>query len=193
MIAHEHIQMISMKEIVISAVIALIASFFILLGNTIFAPSFSFLATLIFLVIGMNFAVYLIKKTGIATLFYVLTAIMTFHLDDIGVFGMKKILVFFLAGLLFEAGFLFFKLHIHSLPLDMLIGTSLSTTSIPLLTAFSLSPGLASSFPVGLFNLMLLALAVGLVASVLAAIIWYDVERAKPILKLESYLMSLRR
>lgn len=193
MIAHEHIQMIRPKSIIFTLIVAVITALLIFLSNLFFSPTASFIISLIFLVAGMNFVVYLIKKVGIATLFYVFTAILTFWINDIGVLGWKKILVFFFAGLIFEIIFLFLKLHLHNVQLDMVVGTSLSAASISLFMAFALSEGLASSFPIGLLNLIILAMAVGLGASVVTFLLWHNIERMKPVLKLESYLMSLAR
>jgi len=193
MIAHEHVQRIRLKEFIFVVIVAIIISFILFIGNFFLSPTFSFITSLIFLVVGMNICIYLIKKTGIATLFYVLTAILTFWLHDIGVVGGYKILTFFFAGLIFEGIFLFLKLHVHNVPLDMIIGTSLSTASISLITGFALSEGLARSFPVELLNLILLAFAVGLIAATVTFLIWHSVEHTKPIIKLESYLMSLGR
>ena len=139
----------------------------------------------------MNTCVYLIKKTGIAALFYVLTAIFTFWINDISVGGGNKILTFFLAGLVFEIIFLFLKVKVHNIPLDMIIGTSISTASMVIITAFVLSKDLAWSFPLGLLNLVLLAFAVGLIASTVTFLIWHNVEHTKTIIWLESWLMSL--
>ncbi len=191
MIAHEHIQLIRLKSLIFTLVIASIISLLIFASNLFFSPTTSFMVSLALMVIGMNFTVYLIKKAGIATLFYVFTAVLTFWIDDIGVLGWEKIITFFFAGLIFEIIFLLLKVRVHNVPLDMIIGASLSTASISLITAFALSEGLASSFPVELINLILLAFAVGLIASTVIFLIWHQVERTKIIIKVESWLMSL--
>lgn len=193
MIAYEHIQTIKLKEMIFVLIVAALISLLLFISYLIFSPTVSFIFSLAFLVLGMNFCVYLIKKTGIATIFYFLTAIFTSHLNDIGALGGQKIFTFFLAGLIFEVIFIFLKAHLHNIPLDMIIGTSLSTASIALITAFALSEGLASSFPLALINYILMALAVGLAASIIVFLIWHNIEKTKLIIKLESYLMSLLR
>jgi len=189
MIAYEHFQKIRVKELIFIASLAVITALLLFISSFIFNPPLLFIVSLSILALGMNFLVYLIKKTGIATLFYLFTSIFTFYLQDIGVISWEKIITFLLAGILFEVVFLILKLEIHSLPLDMIIGTSISTASVPLIGAFLLSAGLASSFPLALINLIILAFAVGLGASVITFIIWYNVRNTKFIIKLESYLM----
>src|SRR3989338_5636742 len=190
MIAHEHIQKIRLKELACIFLISMAAAMLIFLSNLIFSPSIFFIASIAILVLGMNFSVYLIRKTGVATIFYLITAILTISLFDIGVTGWKKIFVFFSAGILFELVFLILKLEIHNLPMDIIIGTSVSTAGLPFISALLLSVSLASSFPIALINLIILAFAVGLVASVIAFIIWYHIEPTKVMLKLHYYLMS---
>ena len=193
MIAHEHIRPIKIKDFFFVGMIVIITSLFLFVGNFIFPPTHSFIISLFFIVCGMNLTVYLTKKTGIAALFYVLTAIFTFPLNDLGVVGGGKLLTLFFAAFVFEIIFLFLKFHFHSIPLDMIIGTSLSIASIPLISAFSLSLELASSFPTALLNFILLAFSVGLGSSVIMFVIWHYIEKTKFIIKLESWLMSLGR
>lgn len=193
MIAHEHIQLLRLKDIFFVVVVATMVSLLLVAGNIFLSPTLSFIVSLLFLTLGMNCCVYLLKKTSIATLFYVLVAALTFWLNDIGVVGGNKILTFLLAGLLFEILFLFLKVKVHNIPIDMIIGTSISTAGIVIITAFILSPDLAWSFPLELLNLVLLAFAIGIIASMSAFLLWHQVEHTKFIIRLESYLMSLGR
>lgn len=191
MIAHEHVQKIRFKDLLFVFIAVLVVSLIIFTTNLLFSPTTSFIVSLIFLVLGMNISVYLIKKSGAATLFYILTAIMTFWIDDVGIIGWKKILVFFFAGLIFEFIFLFLKLHLHNVPLDMVMGTGLSVSSIPLIMAFMISDELAGSFPLQLLNIIILAFAVGIIASTIVFLFWHEIEHTRLILWLESYLMTL--
>ena len=172
-------------------VVAIITSLLQAVSLALFSPALAFVISLVFLAAGMNLCVYLTKKAGIAVLFYLFTVIFTFWLDDLGVLGKYKILTFFFAGLIFELFFLTLKLKIHNLPVDMIMGTSLSTAGIPLITAFLISSSLASHFPIGLLNLMLLAFAAGLIASTITFLVWHHLEHTKLILRLEVYLMNL--
>lgn len=194
LIAHEHIQKIKLKELVSIILISVVTSLLIFLNNYLmnnyfFDPSYIFIVSLALLVLGMNLSVYLIKKVGVSTLFYLIAAILTISITDLGITGWNKILVFAVAGILFGGPFLFLKLHLHYLPLDMIIGTIISTASIPLTAAFLLSSGLASSFPLTLINIILVAAAVGLAASIIAFFIWHSIQETKTIIKLEFYLM----
>ena len=151
-VAHEHIQGIKLKSIIFTLIMAVIISALIFLCNLQYSPSASFIISLVLTVFGMSLCVYFIKRTGVATLFYVFTAALTFWIDGFGVLGWKKLLVFFFAGIIFVIIYLIFKIKFHNVPLDMIAGTSLSAASIPFLTAFFLSERLASSFPIELLR-----------------------------------------
>jgi len=189
--AHEHIQKIKTKEFILIVVVAVVISALLYLNNFFFGDHFVYIISLALIVLGMNFIVYTIRKSGVATLFYLLTALFTFFIAEVGIFGWKKIMVFFIAGVIFELIFLILKIELHNLTLDVIIGTSFSMVSIPLTTAFLLSSGLASSFPLVLINWLVLTFVVGLVAAVITSLIWHEIKQTKPILKLESYLMKL--
>jgi len=190
-VAHEHIQGIKLKSIIFTLTVAIIISALIFICSFHYSPSTFFIISLVLIVMGMNLCVYFIKRTGIATLFYVFTAALTFWIDDFGVLGWKKLLVLFFAGIIFEIIYLIFKIKFHNVPLDIIVGTSLSAASIPFLTAFILSERIASSFPIELLNFILLSFAIGLIASTVTFLFWHHLEHTKPILKLESYLISL--
>jgi hypothetical protein len=188
---HELLHRIKFKEIRFILLAAVLISILIFAASFYFNPSILFIVSLALLVFGMNFLVYLIKKSGVAFIFYILVGIFTFSINDIGIFGWKKVLVFALSALIFETIFLFLKLHLHNVPLDMIIGSSLSTATISILLGFFLSLVLASSFPIALLNLILLSFAIGLFSSVLTFIIWHNTKNTKVILRLEAYLMRL--
>ena len=189
MIAHEHILKIPLKDFFIVLIFSVIFSAFMYVGHYLFTPAYSFLISLGLLVFGFNSLVYLTNKSGIAAIFSALTALFTFNLGDLGIIGGQRIIVFILSALVFEFFFLFLKLHIHNVPLDIVLGTSFSLASLPLFIAFFLSPTLASSFPVALINLILSAFAVGLLASSIVFLIWHEVEKTRVILKIKFYLL----
>ncbi|PIN74137.1 hypothetical protein COV20_00805 [Candidatus Woesearchaeota archaeon CG10_big_fil_rev_8_21_14_0_10_45_16] len=193
MIGHEHLIILKPKDYFCVGVVSVLSSFLMLIGSLFTSPSVSLILSLALLIIGMNLSVYLIKKAGVAVIFSLLTGIFTFFLNDIGVLGWQKIITFLVSGLLFELIFLLLKIRVHDVPLELIIGSSLSAVTVVLVSAFLLSSSLARSFPLELLNLLLLAFVVGLFSSVLFFLFWQAVEQSKLILKLESYLMSLNR
>ena len=92
---------------------------------------------------------------------------------------------FGVAGLLFEFLFLMLKLEIHYLPLDILLGTALSTASIPLSTLFLLSTEMAATNGRAVMNILLLSFCVGLIGAVIAFLIWFQVKHSKAVLQYE--------
>jgi hypothetical protein len=191
MIAHEHIRPIRIKEAVLVVVVAIKISLLLWAAETWMDPSLAFIVSLALLVFGMNLVLYITKKSLVSVLFFVLVALLTFNVNDVGVTGIQKVMVFGLAALIFEMTFLYLKMHMHSVPVDMIVGSSLATAAIPLFTAFALAPALAKSFPLSLFNLILIGFSAGLLASVLTFILWHYIHETKFILKLEARLMSL--
>ena len=76
------------------------------------------------------------------------------------------------------------------MPLDLIIGTSISTGSLIIITALFLSSGLVRSFPLELLNLILLAFGLGIIASTLFFVLWHYFKNTKFIILLESYFLS---
>jgi len=187
-IIHEHIQKIRLKELIFILIIAIIVSALLFLNSGFFSSSTSLIISMLLLVFGMNFLVYVTKKSGTATIFYTLVALFTFWLPDIGILGWKKVLTFFLAGIIFELIFLYLKLNFHSIPLDMVVGTTISITSISIISSFLISAKLAGTFPLALINFILLSFSIGLFSSVIFIIIWHNLKRIKHIIQLQVYL-----
>ncbi len=193
MIAHEHIQKITWKDLFITTLLAAIASGLTYLGNFFLSPSTTFLLTFIFLALSMNLAVYLTKKSIVATISYLAVAFLTFNLNDIGILGWKKVLIFLLAALIFEIIYIILKINIHNLSFDIILGTSISIAFIPLLSGLSLAQNLTLTFPPELVNLILLAFVAAILSATITSLIWNHIKLTKPILKLESWMMSLTK
>ena len=190
---HEHLQKISRKEVSFVAVLAVVVSVLMFVVSSMVEPWIALLVSLALLVVALNLTVYICKKSGVVLLLFVFVSVLTFVLEDVGVVGWKKVVTFLLAALIFELVFLYLKAHLHAVPLDMIIGSTLSAGSIPLISAFLLSVHLASSFPLELLNLILVAFAVGLASAVITFLLWLHIQRTKPILKLESFLNDLEK
>ena len=173
------------QQVLFVMVVALAISSLIWLGDY-GGPFLSFIISLLLLVMGLNLTVYITRQSGMGTLFYLLTGVVTWGSPGIGISGWNKLVVFFLAGLVFEI--FYFLLKENSI--QIIISTSLSTLVIPLLTALFLSYRVASGFPLGLINLILMAFLVGVLGSTAVFLIWYHIRRIKPILKLRLALRN---
>lgn len=191
--AVENIKKIKPKEILFIFTVSLITSVFIYLNQWMFSSTISLIISLIFIAIGINLLVNILKKSGVAIIFNLFVGILTFNQIDLGFIGFKKILILVLAGLVFEIAFLVLKLHIFSIPLDLVIGTSISFASIYLIAGFILSANLASNFPTEMINLILLTFLVGLFGSFLAYLIWNKIKITRLVLEIESYMYVLGR
>ena len=130
MFAIELIQIIRVKQLLFTLFIAAIASLLIYLADYFLPPTPLLIVSLFLLTIGMNLAVYMLKRFGIATIFMFFTAMLTFSLAEVGLYGWNKVLTYVLAAVLFELIYLIFKVEIASLPVDMIVGTTISFTSI---------------------------------------------------------------
>ncbi|MBI4153163.1 hypothetical protein HY497_01450 [Candidatus Woesearchaeota archaeon] len=190
-IAEEQVRMIRLKDFALIAGAALVTAVFIHVTQAIVSPSAVYYLFLASFVISMNWTVYVLKKSGVAALFSFLLALFTLNVDDVGIFGWKKIVALFAAALIFEAVFLVLKLRLRSVPVDVVLGSGLLMAALPLLAAFLLSPGIVFSFPVVLLNLVLVSFVAGLLASFAAFVLWHFLSRTKLILKLEAYFGML--
>jgi ABC-type thiamin/hydroxymethylpyrimidine transport system permease subunit len=188
MVAYEQFKKFTYKEIIIFVLISFICSAVMYIGVSKTNPTVAMLISLAISIVGMNLAVYLSEKSGSALIMYVLFGILTSTLNDIGVTGWEKVIVYFCAGLVFEIVFLILKIKIHSIPLDMILGTTISTISIILFSSISLTSGLLPEFPIELGNVMILGLCVAVFFSTLTFLIWYSVSTTKLILKFKNYI-----
>lgn len=187
----EHFKKIKATELIFLLIVSIISSGLIFLANFIFPESIILISSVIFMVIGMNVLVYITKKFRIATLFFCFHRNINFPPKWHRSKWLEKIFTFLFAGLIFEVVFLILKLKLHCLPLNLIISTNISATSIPLITAFLISSSLASSFPTALINLMLLGFTAGLGSSIIVFLLWYNLEKTKTIILLKSYLKHL--
>jgi hypothetical protein len=189
---HEQLQWVTKREVILNVIVSVIASALLYLVHLFYDPSTVFMASIALHVAGINLVVYLSRKVGLASLYMILVSIITITLTDIGIVGFPKIVVFFVSSLIFEFAYLFFKIHFHNIPLDIVLGTSIGMASIPFTTALFISLNI-TSFPLSLLNLVLLSFAVGLGTSVIIFLLWHNIEKTKIIIKLQSYLQSLTR
>ena len=112
MIAHEHIQKFTFKELGLVALSGVFSFLLIYFGREIINPSYSLILTLGFTILIMNLLMYVISKTGTAFIFYTLVGLLTMQVHDIGIIGYEKIIAYVIAALVFETVFLILKIHI---------------------------------------------------------------------------------
>ncbi len=137
------------------------------------------------LIFFMSFIVHLVRKAGSALLFFLFCSAFGYWLNDFGVIGLNKIILFLIAGFVFELMYLLFKLEFHNVQMDIIIGSSLSALSIPVVFSLILSMDIALNMLYSFFNLVLLSFFVGVAASVCSFLFWYKVKTSKFVLKFE--------
>ena len=157
------------------------------LGGSVLFKDNGFRYPVMLLVLGtlMAAALFAVRKTGTALLLVTLCSLVTPSFDEMGIGGVQRLMVFVLAGMIFEGIFLLFKLEFKNLPLDVTLGTAFSMASIPVSTTLLLSPLTFLDRFIPVLNLGLLAFFLGLFGAGIAFIGWYQVRTTKWFLRFE--------
>jgi hypothetical protein len=173
MITKENIR--GLRILDLGVVLAFAFMWFILdiLFENIFSVDLFYVFSLGVFMMFVSFCVNLFKKFGIGFLFFVFSGFISYRVNDFGVIGIDKMLVFIFAGVLFEVVFLLFRLEVKNIPLDVVLASSLSAASIPFFIELVLVKGFILGLVNALINLVLLSFLVGLVGSVIGFLIWY--------------------
>jgi len=185
MIAVESFKKFRIIDLVIILTLAAIWSLLTLIINKAFDPQYSYILSLLLVTFSMSFIAYLVRKAGSATIFYILCGLFTYNINNFGVVGANKLIIFVISGVVFELFFLIFKLEVKNIQIDVIIGTAISAAVIPVTIVFLLSFDLALSMVQSLVNLILLSFLVGLLGAVISFIIWYNLKTSKLVLKYE--------
>ncbi len=193
MFATELIQVIRVKQLIFILFTAAITSLFFYLAEYFLPPVPLLIVSLFFLTVGMNLVVYMLRRFGVATIFMFITAMLTFDLAEIGLFGWNKVITYVIAAIVFEIIYLIFKIEVASLPLDMIFGTAVSLASIFLISAILLSQTIILVFTSELFNLLILSFGISLISAIVFAIIWGKIATTNSIVKFEAFLASLSK
>ncbi|MHA1865483.1 MAG: ECF transporter S component [Candidatus Heimdallarchaeaceae archaeon] len=183
MIAIESFRKFKIKDVLMIVSFALIWSLSSYLYNNLFLPQNSYIFSLVLASSFIVFLVLLIRKVGTATLFYVMIGVMTFFMDDLGPKGLNKIIVLFLAGIIFEIFFLIFKLEIHNIPIDIILGIIFSLSTIPLTTILLISTSVTQNQLVQILNMIIISFSAGILGSLISLILWFKLKTTKFILK----------
>lgn len=156
-----------------------IITYFVNLSNTQSAFMLSLFITTVF----MTFTAFLIRKLFAVTLFYLIGAIITIPINNLGGLGFYKIPILVIAGIVFELFFLLLRIKIKNIPLDVILGAAFSNASIPwtILLLVQTSKGL---LPYAL-NFSLSAFLIGIIGAIISFLIWYNIKSYKTIIKFE--------
>jgi len=186
MIAHEHLHLVNIRQLVAVGLVALLASVLMYVGDSMLSPSTAFLFTIALLVGLAAFVMMLIQKSGVFLLFYWLVALFTLTIPDAGITGVKKILVYLIAALAFEVVFLLLKIHIHFVAFDIVLGGALSGFVLPFFAALLLVGNFVIQLQV--FNLMLIGFVAGLFGALISCAVWHYVKNVVLFIELDMYL-----
>jgi hypothetical protein len=144
---------------------------------------FTFFLSLFVTTMFMAFTAFLIRRVGAVTLFYLFGALITIPINNLGGLGIYKVPILIIAGIVFELFFLLLKIKIKNIPLDIVLGAAFSNFSIPftMLLFIPATKGLMSY----VWNFALMAFIIGIMGSIAAFLIWYNIRNLKPIIKFE--------
>ena len=185
MIAIESFKRFKLRDIITILVLAAIWLLISTIIDKLLHPQLTYIISLLIATIFMSFTVHLIRKAGSATIFYGIGGLLTQQLPNLGPLGMQKIYTLILAGIIFEIVFVIFKLEIESIQLDILLGTAISSATIPFTTALLLSTSVASTMLTALINMALVSFLVGIIGAVISFLIWYQLKTSKFVLQYE--------
>jgi len=165
--------------------IILLAVLWALLTSLVNLPNTSatFMFSLFITTMFMTFTAFLIRKFFAVTLFYLLGAIITIPINNLGGLGLYKVPILLIAGLVFEVFFLLLKIEIKNIPLDVILGAAFSNASIPW-TILLLSRSSIEILP-SVVNFSLSAFLIGIIGSLITFLIWYHIKSNKNIIKFE--------
>ncbi|MBS3138745.1 hypothetical protein J4207_03505 [Candidatus Woesearchaeota archaeon] len=189
MIAHEHLHLVNIRQLVALGLVALFAAVLMYVVDGILSPTSAFVVSIALLVGLAAFVMMLIQKSGVFLFFYGLVALFTITLSDVGIMGVKKILVYLIAALAFEVVFLLLKVRIHFVAADIVLGGALSGFVLPFFAALLLVGNFVIQLQV--FNLMLLGFVSGLCGALVACAVWHYVKNVVLFIELDMYLRGI--
>ena len=148
-----------------------------------FETRFQFSLIMLFTTVLVALTVLLLRRAGTATLWYLCCAIFSFNISNFGfIEGWKKLLIFAIAGIIFELVSLLFHLEIGFIPGNIIMGAILSNMSIPAALLLFM-PGVQSSIAIPLLNFTIGLAIIGLVGSMISFILWHHLSARKWVLR----------
>jgi len=169
-------------DILVILIIASIWAVFTWLVN-IPDTTLTFFLSLFVTTMFMVFTSLLIRKFFAVTFFYIIAAIITIQINNLGGLGFYKVPILLVAGLIFEIFFLLLKIKVKNIPLDVVFGAAFSNFSIPF-TMILFIPTTRDLMPY-VWNFAIIAFIIGIMGSIVSFLIWYNIKSLKPIIKFE--------
>ncbi|HLC74660.1 MAG TPA: hypothetical protein VJH88_02260 [Candidatus Nanoarchaeia archaeon] len=183
-----NVYLFSLRELLFVLVTALITSGVMYLSYHLFPLQSHFLVSLSLLVFGVWFILSFFHDYGRALTFFTAVGFFTLPLNDFGATGFGKIVMFALAGVVFECVLFFFAERCRMLVFARASASVISSALLPLLSALVLSPAsILTSFQ-EILNLVALASVTALVVSFISSLVVPYIKRHALMLKLEAYV-----
>jgi len=180
-------------EFFLSVLVIGLLSFFVFLSEIFIFPTYSIIVSLFFIVLGICFFSFVIKRFGGVFIFLTLFSLVTIYVPEIGLTSWNKVIAFALTGIIYELSNLILKLFLKSILFRTILSTTISLTILPLISVYLLSASIANTFPLSMLNLLILVFIVSFVSSLLISIIWFTIRNKKSMLKFETSIGSLGR
>lgn len=188
MIAVESFKKFNRKDAI--AILILLNLFFIF--NIILSflkNNYSFLISGIILTTFIGLTTLIVRKFGSVLIFNILISIISylsnFNLDAISILGINNLIVLIIMSAIFEGLFLFLKLELKNIPIDMILCSAFAMASIPLSIGLLYSVEITKNMISNMINSILLYLLIGASGAIIAFLIWDAIKNNKTILKFE--------
>ena len=152
-------------------------------ADSLLSPHLSYIISAASAAACLSFSVLLVRKAGVGVLFYLIGGLLGMNVAALGPVGSNKLVALFIAAVIFELVFLILKLEFRNISLDIVVGVLVSLMSVPVSTAFLISPSVAKSMVVPLANLVLIALFSGIIGIAVSLFVWSLVKNKKFLLR----------
>ncbi|MFA5176088.1 MAG: hypothetical protein WC413_02415 [Candidatus Nanoarchaeia archaeon] len=157
--------------------------------NLIKHPIYSFVFSSLILVIFMSLSLLIIRKAFSVIIFNLLvgisSAILKTNFSDISLLSNYNFIILIIIAIIYELIFLMLKLEFRNVPIDIIIGAAIANSFIPILLSLFFSLEVTKSMMFNFVNLFLLYFLIGISGSIIAFLIWYELENRKFILRYE--------
>ena len=151
----------------------------------LFKPDFLYPVIFFMMVLLMSFSVFLIKKVGVATLFYVISALLTYKTNGLGISGTDRVVIFLITGIILDLILLIAKKEEKCASRSIITAAIISSGLFPIVSILRISFATAFSQISSAVNLILLSLLAGTLASLASYFIWRQIRTTKFSLRFE--------
>ncbi|MDD5133010.1 MAG: hypothetical protein PHD81_03240 [Candidatus Nanoarchaeia archaeon] len=189
MIAIESFKKFKLIDIYVFVILLGLFLFSNFLINWINHPIYSFVFSSLVLVIFMSLSLLIIRKAFSVIIFNFLvgifSAILKTNFSNISLLSNYNFIILILIAIIYELIFLMLKLEFRNVPIDIIIGAAIANSFIPILLSLFFSLEVTKTMMFNFVNLFLLYFLIGISGSIIAFLIWYELENRKIILKYE--------